>query len=142
MSPLYPVLADMILLAHVAFIAFVVGGQVGVLVGGFRRWRWVRNLCFRVSHLLAIGIVVAQAWADRICPLTVWEGDLRRASGGQPYAGGFVQHWVGRLVFYDFPPWVFTLAYTAFGVLVLASWVWVRPERRVSTSLAPPAPLP
>lgn len=130
MSAPYSVLADLTLLVHLAFIAFVVGGQACIVAGGLRGWRWVRRFAFRLAHLLAIGVVVAQAWANRVCPLTVWESDLRVAAGGEAYSGTFIQHWVGRLVFYDAPQWVFTLVYTLFGALVLASWVWVRPGRQ------------
>jgi hypothetical protein len=126
----YSLLADALLVVHFAFIVFVVGGQVGVLVGGFRHWCWVRNWTFRLCHLLAIGIVIAQAWAHQICPLTIWENALRRAAGESPYAGTFVGHWVGRIVYYDAPQWVFILAYSLFGTVVLLSWVWVRPRRR------------
>jgi hypothetical protein len=124
-------IADVILVVHCAFIAFVVGGQACVLVGRFRDWGWVRNFTFRVCHLLAIGIVVAQAWANQICPLTVWENALREAAGERSYSETFIAHWVGKLVYYDAPPWVFTVAYSVFGALVLFSWVWVRPKRGV-----------
>ncbi len=124
-------IADAILVVHFAFIAFVIGGEACVVVGYFRNWRWVRNRTFRVCHVLAIGIVVALAWADRICPLTVWENRLRHAAGGQSYSGTFVEHWVGRLVYYDAPQWVFIVAYSMFGALVLISWIWVRPEGKM-----------
>lgn len=131
MSNLYPLIADAILVVHFAFITFVLVGQVCVVVGCFRNWRWVRNLTFRVCHILAIGIVVAQAWADQVCPLTIWENALRHAAGGQSYPGTFVEHWVGRLVYYDAHQWVFTVAYSLFGAVVLFSWVWVKPGRDV-----------
>ncbi|MDO9543441.1 MAG: DUF2784 domain-containing protein [Kiritimatiellia bacterium] len=129
MSNLYPLIADTILIVHSVFITFVLVGQGCVVVGCFRNWRWVRNLTFRVCHILAIGIVVAQAWANQVCPLTIWENALRHAAGGQSYPGTFVEHWVGRLVYYDAPQWVFTVAYSLFGAVVLFSWAWVKPER-------------
>ena len=124
-------IADAILTLHLAFIAFVVGGEACVIVGYFRGWCWVRNFTFRLCHVIAIGIVVAQAWADRVCPLTVWENALRDAAGDESYPGTFVAHWVGRLVYYDAPQWLFTVAYSLFGALVVISWVWVRPGRDV-----------
>lgn len=127
MDSLYSILADMILVLHFVFIGFVVGGQLCVVVGYFLDWRWVRNLKFRVCHLLAIGFVIVQAWARQICPLTIWESALREAAGEEPYAGTFVRHWLGRVVYYDAPAWVFTAAYSAFGALVVLSWFWVNP---------------
>ena len=126
---MYSLVADAILVVHFAFIVSVLGGQVFVVVGYFRNWRWVRNVAFRLCHILAIGIVVALSWADQLCPLTVWENSLRNAAGQQPYAGSFVGYWVGRLVYYDAPQWVFIVGYSLFGALVLATWIWIRPEK-------------
>lgn len=123
-------IADLILVVHFAFIVFVAGGQACILLGYFRNWRWVRNFTFRICHLLAIAIVIAQAWASRICPLTLWENALREAAGERLYSGTFIAHWVGKLVYHDAPPWIFTAVYSAFGTLVLLSWFWIRPERR------------
>ena len=72
---------------------------------------------------MGIGIVVVQAWLGVVCPLTIWENDLRRLGGGATYEGTFVQHWLHKVVFFNAEPWVFTLAYTAFGLAVLGTWV-------------------
>lgn len=133
MESVYSIAADALLIIHFAFIVFVLGGQVCVIIGYFRDWRWVRNLSFRVGHLLAIGIVVAQTWASQLCPLTIWESKLRNAAGEQPYQGTFVAAWVGRLVYYDAPLWVFTAAYSLFFALVLITWIWVRPGKDLTT---------
>ena len=129
MEALYPLAADAILIVHFAFVIFVVGGQICVIVGYFRKWRWVHNLAFRLCHLLAIAVVVAQAWLGRYCPLTIWESRLRQAAGQPGYQRTFVQEWVGNLIYYDAPLWVFAVIYSLFGALVLASWIWVRPEK-------------
>lgn len=136
MGFVYSLAADVILVVHCGFIAFVLGGQACVVVGFFRNWRWVRNLIFRICHILAIGFVAAQAWANQLCPLTVWESTLRGAAGEQSYPRSFIEYWVGRLVYYDAPQWVFTIAYSLFGALVLASWIWVRPEKDMPHKLA------
>jgi len=121
-------LADFILVLHTLFIVFVVAGFALIVIGMFRRWRWIKNLWFRILHLLAIAFVVAESWFGGICPLTEWESRLREAAGGAGYSDSFIQHWLQRLVFYDFPPWVFTAAYTAFGILVLLAWILVPPK--------------
>jgi hypothetical protein len=120
-------LADVILIVHFAFIGFVVVGLVLIVVGIFRRWAWIRNFWFRLGHLLAIGLVVAEAWCGVACPLTVWENGLRSGVGAGGYAGAFVQHWLHALIFYDFPPVVFTIAYSVFGALVALTWVVAPP---------------
>ncbi|MGH8119146.1 MAG: DUF2784 domain-containing protein, partial [Gammaproteobacteria bacterium] len=89
---------------------------------------WVRNPWFRVAHLLAIGVVVSQAWLGVLCPLTTLEMALRDRAGGAVYPGSFIAHWVEFLLYYRAPAWVFTLCYSVFGVLVAASWLAVRPR--------------
>ena len=129
----YRLLADGLLLVHALFVLFVVGGLILFLFGGWRRWKWVRNRTLRVLHLLAIAFVIVQAWLGRICPLTAWEMALRHKAGAATYDGAFIAHWIERLLYYNAPMWVFALAYTLFGALVLASWWWVPPRRRGAT---------
>ncbi|MDE2117503.1 MAG: DUF2784 domain-containing protein [Betaproteobacteria bacterium] len=119
--------ANLIFVTHALFVAFVVLGLVVILPGKYLRWNWVRNRWFRVTHLLAIGIVMAESWLGLICPLTEWESRSREAAGGSAYASSFIQHWLHEVLFYDFAPWVFTVAYTAFGILVLIAWLLVPP---------------
>lgn len=125
----YRLLADIVLLLHFATVVFVVGGLVLVLVGNLRHWQWVNSMPLRVAHLVAIGVVVVQAWLGKSCPLTVLESWLREQAGQSAYAASFIEHWIQRLLYYEAPPWVFVLAYTGFGLLVGVAW-WVFPPRR------------
>ncbi|OGT05419.1 MAG: hypothetical protein A2143_00155 [Gallionellales bacterium RBG_16_57_15] len=121
-------LADLILVTHAIFVAFVVLGLAAVLFGKHRHWCWVRNLRFRLAHLAAIGFVIAESWLGMVCPLTVWESRSREAAGGETYSSSFIQHWLHEILFYDLDPWIFTVAYTTFGILVLVAWLLVPPE--------------
>ncbi len=121
-------IADLILVTHALFVAFVVLGLVVVLLGNYCHWHWVRNWWFRITHLAAIGIVIAESWLGMICPLTEWENRSREAAGGSAYSSSFIQHWLHEILFYDFEPWVFTVAYTLFGILVVVTWLLVPPE--------------
>ena len=121
-------LADLVLLLHAVFVVFVIAGLVLVLLGAWRGWVWVRNPWFRLAHLLAIGVVVAQAWLGVLCPLTTLEMTLRDRAGEAVYPGSFIAHWLESLLYYRAPTWVFTLCYTVFGLLVIASWYAVRPR--------------
>ena len=125
---LYALAADALLALHTLFVGFVVTGLVLVVIGGLRHWQWVRNPWFRLAHLGAIGFVVVQAWAGQICPLTIWENTLRHRAGELGYTGSFIGHWLDTLLYYDAPLWVFTVIYTLFGALVVASWLWVKPR--------------
>ncbi len=126
----YLLAADAVLMLHVLFVIFVVVGLILILAGGLMSWDWVRNWWFRVSHLVAIGIVVLQSWLGVICPLTKLEMLLRSKAGDATYAGSFVSYWLEAILYYRAPAWVFAASYTAFAAVVVASWVWVRPHGR------------
>ena len=128
--PLYRLMADAVLLVHVAVVIFVVGGLGLVLAGNCRGWGWVNRRWFRLAHLAAIVLVVAQSWLGMTCPLTGLESWLRVQAGASPYARGFIEHWLGRLIFYDAPAWVFAAAYALFGALVAAAWWAFPPDRK------------
>ena len=123
------ILADAIVVFHAAFVAFVVLGMVAIVVGLALRRGWARNFWFRTLHLAAIGVVTALTLAGTMCPLTVLENQLRRQAGQQSYPGDFIGYWAHELLFFDAEPWVFTLAYTLFGLLVLATFVLAPPHR-------------
>jgi hypothetical protein len=120
--------ADLLLLGHVLFVAFVVFGFALVVIGKLVGWRWVRNPWFRVTHLAAIVVVALQSWLGVVCPLTTWEMALRRRAGDEVYSGTFISHWLDRLLYYDAPAWVFILCYTLFAAAVVGCWFWVRPR--------------
>ena len=119
-------LADLVLIVHFLFVAFVVGGLVLIWIGAAAGWQWVRNFWFRVAHLAAIAFVATEAVVGVLCPLTVWEAALRGAQAEK----SFVAQWVHRLLFYDFPEWVFTVLHVGFALLVAASWFLVRPVKK------------
>ncbi len=122
-------LADGILALHVGVVAFVVFGTLAILAGGPLRWRWVRRIGFRLTHLVLMVFIALQAWIGRLCPLTVWEQSLRNRAGQDTYDASFIQHWLSRLIFFEAPWWVFVAAYTGFAMLVAFCW-WRWPPRR------------
>ncbi len=123
------ILADAIVVFHAAFVAFVVLGMVAIVLGLALRRGWARNFWFRTLHLAAIGVVTALTLAGTMCPLTVLENQLRRQAGQQSYPGDFIGYWAHELLFFDAEPWVFTVAYTLFGLLVLGTFVLAPPHR-------------
>lgn len=127
----YQFFADAVLLLHFGIVLFVIGGLVLILASNLLGWqslRWVNHPWFRVAHLAAIAIVVAESLLGITCPLTTLESWLRMQAGLAPYDGSFIQHWVQGVLFYDAPAWVFTLAYTLFAALVVIAW-WIFPPR-------------
>ena len=77
-------LADLVVLLHLAFILFV-------LLGGLAA---IRRPRIAWLHLPALGWAVAVEAAGWICPLTPLERHLRLAAGEAAYAGGFVEHYL------------------------------------------------
>jgi SAM-dependent methyltransferase len=126
----YGLLADALGLIHAGFVLFVVGGLVAILAGWRLRWRWTERVAFRVAHLAAIGFVVLQTWLGQLCPLTLWENRLRHLARQEGVGESFIAYWLERLLYWSFPSWVFLAIYTAFGALVLATFVWYPPKRR------------
>ncbi|KVC65925.1 DUF2784 domain-containing protein [Burkholderia stagnalis] len=119
-------LANTVLVLHALLVLFIVGGLCAIWVGAALKLGWVRNRVFRIVHLGAIGIVAALAALDVPCPLTVLEDWLRIGASGPQ---GFVQRWVGNLMYYDLPGWVFAVVYVAFLTVVAVTWRCVPPRR-------------
>lgn len=126
----YSHFADLVLLIHFAIVLFVVGGLLLIVLGNFLRWSWVNHWLFRAMHLLAISVVVLESWLGIECPLTTLENWLRLQARQGVYQGSFIQHWVHGVMFYQAPGWVFALAYTLFGLAVVAAW-WRWPPQRI-----------
>lgn len=129
-STLFGWLADLVLVVHLGIVVFVVVGLLAIVIGNLRGWRWINSWGFRAAHLAAIAIVVLQSWLGMMCPLTLLESWLRAQAGGAGYEAGFIEYWVGRLLFHEAPTWVFTTCYTAFGLAVVIAWWYFPPRRR------------
>ena len=124
----YQVLADVLLSLHVAIVVFVVGGLAFIVVGNLRAWRLANALWFRLAHLAAIALVVAESWLGVVCPLTWAEMWLRSKAHTATYSGSFIEHWLSRVLYHEAPGWVFTAAYSLFGLAVAATWWWFPPR--------------
>jgi hypothetical protein len=101
------VLADLVLLLHLAFIVFVLAGGLLAL-----RWRWAPAL-----HLPAALWGAFVEISSRACPLTPLENSFRRAAGAAGYSGGFIEHYL--------LPAIYPSALTPRIQLVLAAFVIV-----------------
>lgn len=119
------VAADVVLVVHFAIAAFIVAGVVATTIGGLRRWAWVRRRGWRLAHLAAVLVVAVEALIGIVCPLTVLEDHLR----GLATERSFVDRWVGALLYWDFPPIVFTTAYVLVALITVALYAAVPPGR-------------
>lgn len=136
--PIYGFLADAVVTVHLFYVAFTIGGELLILLGGLFRWAWVRNIPFRIAHLASVVLVAVEAIGGAQCPLTTWEYQLRVLAGQRVDAQmGFIARIVRSIIFYNFPAWVFLAAYVGFALLVGATLFIVKPRRAISA--APPA---
>ena len=125
----YRIAADLLVAFHMAYVLFVVIGFALILLGIAIRWRWVRNVWFRLVHLACILVVAAEALLGIPCPLTVWERKLRNLAGQQTYQGDFVAKWIHEALFFEAEPWVFTTIYVALALVVLLTFLLAPPRR-------------
>lgn len=118
-------LANTILIFHLLFILFVVGGLPVIWVGAWLRLSFVRNIWFRITHLAAILFVVGESFLGIVCPLTTWEDSLRQLETNE----SFIKRWLHRILFYDVPEGILTMVYIMFALLVAATFILVPPNR-------------
>ena len=114
---MYTLLADLVLIVHLAFVIFVLCGGLLVL-----RWRWIAWL-----HLPAAlwgAVVEFTGW---ICPLTPLENWLRTQGGEATYAGDFIGRYLLPILY---PEALTPDIQVMLGVLVLVvnlaiyGWLW------------------
>lgn len=124
-------LADLILLLHLSIVVYAVLLPPLVLLGGALGWAWVRRPGLRLLHLGLIVFVATQALIGELCPLTIWEHELRLAAGQRGYGDqGMIAELLHRVLFQSWPTAVFTAVYVGYALLVLASFWWVPPQLR------------
>ncbi len=86
---IYSVLADLVMLFHFGFIIFAVLGAL--LVARWPRLTWL--------HLPTVAWAIWIEFTGGICPLTPLENWLRLQGGEAGYAGGFIQHYIGSVIY-------------------------------------------
>ena len=101
---IYSALAVCVLFLHALFIVWVIFGGFVTRSRLILRWLHIASLLWGIlTELLP--------WP---CPLTVLENWLEAKAGLEPYQGGFLLHYLDKLVYPDISPTVLTVA----GVLV------------------------
>jgi hypothetical protein len=127
-SSLYSALAILVLILHALFILWVIFGALVTRSRPVLRWLHIVSLVWGIlTELLP--------WP---CPLTVLENWLEAKSGVEPYQGGFLLHYLDKLVYPDISATLLTVA----GVIICAlnlvlygrqMWIARRRERMRST---------
>ncbi len=123
------ILADLILVAHLAWILFMLYG-FALTVRGFRRPAFWDRWLFRSIHLLGMLFVASLEILGKYCPLTVWEYALRRRYNPEgDYPGQFILGYIQRLVYPDIDPLLYLIPTYAIALFTLVMFVVRRPAK-------------
>jgi len=126
----YSLLADLVVVLHVAYVAYIVVGLALILAGLGRGWGWARNPWLRLSHLAAILIVILEIIFKTSCPLTLLELKLRSLAGQPVTEATFVE----RMMYYALSGWlpgsVTTSVYVVVALVITVTFVLAPPRRR------------
>jgi len=98
--------ADLVLVVHSLFIGFVV-------VGSFLTWRWPRLIWVQLPAMVYGALVELAGFA---CPLTAVQNYLLRQGGQAGYSGGFISHYLIRVIY---PPGLTRGLQIGLGLLVV-----------------------
>ena len=118
----YSALAIFVLFLHALFILWVVFGALLTRARPILRWLHIASLVWGIlTELLP--------WP---CPLTVLENWLEGKAGVEPYHGGFLLHYLDKLVYPDISGTVLTVAGVIICTLNLAFYgrqIWIARHR-------------
>jgi hypothetical protein len=127
----YAFVADLLVGAHVAYVGFIVFGELAVLVGLALRKPWARNRWFRSLHLLAVLIVAFEFLVGIDCPLTVWERSLRELANQPVSEATFMGRCLHNLILHDEQDmWLVNIVNAAIGGLVVLTFLIFPPRFR------------
>ncbi|WP_433012847.1 DUF2784 domain-containing protein [Kribbella sp. CA-294648] len=105
---IYRLLADGMMILHGAFLLFFV-------IGGFLAWKWRRVIW---AHL-AVGLWnITIVLLDFECPVTGVEKHWMRKGGEEPYAGGYINHYLDGTIWPEGYTWLAEIV--GFALLVIS----------------------
>ena len=119
-------LANAVAVLHLAFFLFVVGGTAAI----FTAPRLARNVTFRLLHVLAVFIVLAETAMAIECPLNTAQAALRTASGGQAQATSGFAGLLDMLLYRTIDGNVLNAMYQTLGVVLPILLIAVPPAWR------------
>jgi len=115
----YRLLADLVVILHLAFVAFA-------LFGGLLALKWKRIVWLHAPAVLWAAAIEFGGWVCPLTPLEIW---LRGQGGELGYRSDFIEHYILPLLY---PASLTREMQFVLGVVVLAvnfagyAWVWRR----------------
>ena len=116
-------LADLVVIIHLSFVAFVIAGGLLAL-----KWRQ-----FAYIHIPAVGWAVVVEIMGWVCPLTPVEIWLRENAGEKGYTTGFIEHYILPVLY---PAELTRTVQLILGILLLSlnvaiySWIVFRSMKK------------
>ena len=130
MKEFYSIAISTVYLVHLLYALIIVIGFFLIIAGFFARWKWVRNFTFRLIHLSMIGIVAFESVFNIECPLTWLEYKLMSLDHMRHSSMPFIAGMVNKVLYYNFPIWMFNAIYIALGITVFIVWFTIPPVRQ------------
>lgn len=125
----YRILADAIMVVHLAWIIFMLWGFVLTIRGLFHP-KFFERWLFRTVHLLGILFVVTLEILGRYCPLTLWENALRTHYNPETdYPGSFIIKQIEQMIYPDVSPLVVIIPTILLAAFTLAVFVLKPPAK-------------
>lgn len=123
---IYRILADAVVVLHLAFVLFVV-------LGGFLLRRWPKLVWVHVPVAVWGVLIEFGGW---ICPLTPLENSFRVKGGQAGYEGGFIDHYIMPVLY---PIGLtrnvqYALGFFALLINVIAYALYLRHRRKQASS--------
>jgi hypothetical protein len=124
-------LANLTAALHIGYFIFVVGGSIAILAGMRRPiGPWIYNPWFRISHLAAVFVILAEDVFHFPCPLNVIENNLRSASAGAIASPSAPSGILDLLLRHTIPGWFLDAMYWVLGAVLLVLIFLVPPKFR------------
>jgi len=119
---MFALVADALVLLHLAFIVFVVAGAALL-------FRWPRIAWFHVPALLWGAYA---EFSGAVCPLTPLENRMRALAGDAGYHGGFVEHYLIPLIYPEAltREWQMLLGVGVVAINAALYALWIASRRR------------
>ena len=133
MSPA-DLIANVVAVLHIGYFLFVAGGSASIVVGAVKRWEWIRNPWFRLSHITAVYIVLIEGLFKIQCPLNTIEWTLRSTSSSVAESSPKVGRFLDYLLFHTIPVRALDTLYWSLGVILVVLLFVVQPRFRKSAT--------
>ena len=138
---LYRIAADILVLIHFGWIVFILvgffvtawafGGVYALKMTGGWEEQFLDRWVLRTVHIVGIAYVATLAVIGRYCPVTMLENFFRsRYDAASTYPGGFIIHYVERIVYPDVPAQAILIPTIVVAVLTVLMFA-VRPPLKV-----------